>query len=187
MTMIIRILLLSVCLMTVGCGDSRSVSTKLDSQPGSDSCCGVDTIKLDVGADADPTCPAARPTGGSACSATQPCSYEQSGGCYCGPATIWWDCTCVNGGWSCIPSGHCSPCVDFGPPDYASPDMNSCPPMPACNWCGGNPVTDANGCTTGYLCNNGVDPCSVQPCAKDADCKPTEVCAKDQLCWPGGP
>lgn len=185
MVTIIRTLLVSVCLITVGCGDSRSVSSSLDSQPvGIDGCCGIDTspIKLDSGTDADPFCPGTRPAGGSACSSNVPCSFSESSGCSCGPALIWWDCNCIGGSWSCIPSEQCQPCVDLGPPD-----MDTCPPMPSCNWCGGSTVTDANGCASGYLCDNGVDPCSTQPCAKDADCKPTEVCAKDQLCWPGGP
>ncbi len=43
----------------------------------------------------------------------------------------------------------------------------------------------------GFVCANGVDPCTTPPCSSDAACKPSERCGKDKLCWPqaadGGP
>ncbi len=64
-----------------------------------------------------------------------------------------------------------------------------CPPVPLCNWCGGTPVVDGQGCVIGYKCANGADPCVTQPCANNSDCEPGSYCAPDGLCWPceGGP
>lgn len=70
-------------------------------------------------------------------------------------------------------------------------DSSKCPPVPSCNWCGGKPKKNAYGCTVGFVCANGVDPCTTPPCTSDTACKPSERCGKDKLCWPraadGGP
>lgn len=63
--------------------------------------------------------------------------------------------------------------------------VDSCAPLPDCNWCGGKTVYDAAGCPTGYVCENGVDPCTTDPCFEQWHCGPGEYC-KDMLCWPGG-
>lgn len=60
-----------------------------------------------------------------------------------------------------------------------------CSPLPSCNWCGGQPVVDVDGCTIGWLCANGADPCSVSPCDANA-CPSGQRCGTDQLCWPEG-
>jgi hypothetical protein len=62
----------------------------------------------------------------------------------------------------------------------------ACPPMPSCNWCGGETVFDSNGCFVQYVCDNGVDPCSTQPCWGPEDCGVDEKCF-DELCWSAGP
>lgn len=59
----------------------------------------------------------------------------------------------------------------------------ACPPLPSCNWCGGAPRYDAIGCVVGFVCANGADPCSTQPCMSDSDCN-GGYC-KDSLCWGG--
>ncbi len=63
-----------------------------------------------------------------------------------------------------------------------------CPMLPSCNWCGGEDLVDANGCVTGWICANGIDPCenSVGPCVDPTDCEADEVC-DDGLCWPDPP
>jgi hypothetical protein len=60
-----------------------------------------------------------------------------------------------------------------------------CPMLPSCNWCGGENVMDANGCVTGWVCANGIDPCedSSGGCADVAECQTDKVC-EDNLCWP---
>jgi hypothetical protein len=62
----------------------------------------------------------------------------------------------------------------------------SCPMVPACNWCGGDAVEDANGCILGWVCANGADPCETEPCATGEDCGLDEDCGSDELCWPTG-
>ena len=62
---------------------------------------------------------------------------------------------------------------------------STCPPLPSCNWCGGEYVYDSSGCPIGYVCENGVDPCVTDPCFEPDDCPDGEMCI-DMLCWPGG-
>lgn len=57
-----------------------------------------------------------------------------------------------------------------------------CPPVAGCNWCGGTPKHDAQGCVSGWTCANGIDPCQQGPC--QGDCPPGQSCAPDGLCWP---
>ncbi len=59
-----------------------------------------------------------------------------------------------------------------------------CPELPSCNWCGGDDLMDANGCVTGWICANGIDPCedSSAYCADTSECEADEVC-EDNLCW----
>lgn len=59
-----------------------------------------------------------------------------------------------------------------------------CPPVPPCNWCGGEMVYDAQGCPIGWVCANGADPCSTEPCTSDTDCGASMVCDEVGLCWP---
>ncbi len=61
--------------------------------------------------------------------------------------------------------------------------VDACSPLPLCNWCDGETVYDASGCPVGYVCANGVDPCTTDPCFGKQDCAPNEIC-KDMLCWP---
>jgi hypothetical protein len=59
--------------------------------------------------------------------------------------------------------------------------------VPACNWCGGDELHDANGCLTGFVCENGVDPCAVSECPGSHDCAESQTCMRDGLCgrrWP---
>ena len=62
----------------------------------------------------------------------------------------------------------------------------SCPPLANCNWCGGQSQKDSRGCTTGWRCANGADPCLVSPCTDNSPCKAGESCGTDHLCWPAG-
>jgi hypothetical protein len=62
-----------------------------------------------------------------------------------------------------------------------------CPDLPSCNWCGGDDLIDADGCVTGWICANGVDPCVDPGCQETPDCGPDEICGDDMLCWPDGP
>jgi hypothetical protein len=57
-----------------------------------------------------------------------------------------------------------------------------CGPEPRCNWCGGVPVTDSLGCTIGYRCANGVDPCMTPPCKRTRDCPEHAFCGVEGLC-----
>lgn len=182
MSSFIRPMLLSASLLLLGCGDDRTIPTgQHDGGSGlTDSCCAD-------GSDPDQvsSCPATQPTHGDSCSVVnKPCTYTQ--GCPCGPPAISWSCHCSGGAWDCAPSGQCATCdfgpPDCGPPDYG-PDISRCPPLPACNWCGGQHVKDSSGCTVGYVCANGANPCGTQPCYQDSDCPPTHVCESDQLCW----
>jgi len=59
-------------------------------------------------------------------------------------------------------------------------------PVPSCNWCGGQGITDKDGCFVKFQCKNGADPCKVQPCSPTNPCKSGEIC-KNQLCWPNVP
>jgi len=59
-----------------------------------------------------------------------------------------------------------------------------CPPVASCNWCGGDELHDANGCITGFICENGADPCAVSECPSAHDCAEDETCMRDSLCWP---
>jgi hypothetical protein len=59
-----------------------------------------------------------------------------------------------------------------------------CDPPLSCNWCSGTTVYDADGCVVGYVCANGVDPCSTSACQDKTDCDPEDVCGADGLCWP---
>ena len=135
-------------------------------------------------------CPAAKPAEGAACAGKLLCDYLIQK-CYCGPSDIQWHCGCTGGAWKCSRDYDCYPC-DGAVPDaiYKKDVPTTCPPMPSCNWCGGNSVKDAKGCTIGYMCANGVDPCKTQPCTSTS-CKAGEYCSiKDLLCWPipdGGP
>ena len=62
---------------------------------------------------------------------------------------------------------------------------SECDPVPACNWCGGTQVTDNDGCVVGFVCANGADPCTTNPCSSDpTECTADEVCGDDDLCWP---
>jgi hypothetical protein len=65
----------------------------------------------------------------------------------------------------------------------------TCPDLPSCNWCGGAPVVDDDGCVSGWTCANGVDPCVTSSCEHNGDCQPGTYCGDDGLCWPceGGP
>ena len=58
----------------------------------------------------------------------------------------------------------------------------TCPPLPSCNWCNGQAVLDSWGCTVGWICANGVDPCTTQHC-KNQECAPGQFCGADGLCW----
>jgi len=87
-------------------------------------------------------------------------------------------CTCATARWvlSCrCPEGECfdgSTCV------------HDCGLRPDCNWCGGQPILDADGCTVGYTCTSGRDACSATPCEDDADCTVVgEECTDWGVCW----
>jgi hypothetical protein len=60
---------------------------------------------------------------------------------------------------------------------------STCPMVPPCNWCGGTPITDANGCVTDWLCANGARACSTQSCSESSPCAAGQTC-RDRLCWP---
>jgi hypothetical protein len=61
--------------------------------------------------------------------------------------------------------------------------------LPSCNWCRGDEIKDSNGCVTGWICANGIDPCedSGAACSGTEDCEADEVCGDDNLCWPDSP
>lgn len=67
--------------------------------------------------------------------------------------------------------------------DGGKNDGAKCPPVPTCNWCNGAAVKDAKGCVTAFKCQNGADPCKVQPCTKGS-CPAAQYCDQDKLCWP---
>ena len=181
----VRMWIVLMTTLVMACGDTRAVEGN-DSQLAPDGG-GADDLLLrsdNLDPDGNVTCPATLPVAGTACSGGA-CSYSQSGGCPCGPATIWWKCHCTQGTWSCLPSDHCHPCgLDAGPDISLDWGPFPCPPAPSCNWCGGNTLFDRKGCVLGYTCANGVDPCVTQPCFSAADCKPFETCGPDMLCWP---
>ena len=45
-----------------------------------------------------------------------------------------------------------------------------CGPAPDCNFCGGQPLSDGDGCTVGFACSNGRDACEAEPCDDSPDC-----------------
>ena len=59
-----------------------------------------------------------------------------------------------------------------------------CPILLSCNWCSGAPVVDNQGCTIGWQCANGVDPCATPTCDGDMPCSVGSECRADGLCWP---
>jgi hypothetical protein len=69
---------------------------------------------------------------------------------------------------------------------FSKIDSNTkCPPVKPCNWCNGIALKDGYGCTIGFRCANGADPCYVYPCTSTPNvCKLTEKCGTDGLCWP---
>jgi hypothetical protein len=67
--------------------------------------------------------------------------------------------------------------------DGSSQSDAGCPAAPACNWCNGTEKKDSKGCVVGYICKNGADPCTTQPCSQGG-CKQNEQCRSDELCWP---
>ena len=77
--------------------------------------------------------------------------------------------------------------VDTGGAGGEGGDTGGCAPLPSCNWCGGDPYYDSRGCTTGWICANGDDPCSILECSSPADCEADEICGEDTLCWPAEP
>lgn len=129
-------------------------------------------------------CPAGKPGEGASCSGKQfNCEYLIQK-CPCGPSDLKWHCSCDGSAWKCTRDYDCYPCDGSVSETIISNDATVCPPMPSCNWCGGNSIKDAKGCTVGYKCANGADPCKTQPCSSTS-CKAGEYCSKkDLLCWP---
>jgi hypothetical protein len=99
---------------------------------------------------------------------------------------------CANGANPCaVPP--CSKTAPTGckPDEHCGSDQLCWPKgdggVPPCNWCGGTSIKDAKGCTVGFKCANGADPCVTQPCTGSSMpvCGPNEYCdSADQLCWP---
>jgi hypothetical protein len=90
--------------------------------------------------------------------------------------------SCEGGKWTPVenfPDPNCKKDAGVKPLD-SSP---TCPPQPPCNWCGGSEKKDAQGCTVGYTCANGINPCQTQPCF-GSPCPAGQACDSTGLCWP---